>query len=242
MVMSNPYFELDIAGQGGSPLVAPNNAEGSPFRIVRELEKADYLRYTPFLRYNRSEEVGSMQTDAPLVKIRQSHHRVARLIAEGKRLNEVANLTGFASSYISVLQQDPTMKELIAFYESKVQTKFQDLIDKMKDMSADAMAELHERILQNPDMVSTKDLVSLAKMVLDRTGYPAETKNKVDIKAGLDSETIAFLKERAASGNSAFTKVISRLESPKAIIYQNENTEMPIELLEYAEEEEVLID
>jgi hypothetical protein len=67
----------------------------------------------------------------PLKKARAIHHKQAQLLAAGHSNEEVASIIGTTSARISLLRNDPTFRELIAFYS---------------DQSAEIELETHKRI------------------------------------------------------------------------------------------------
>lgn len=107
----------------------------------------------------------------PIKKITERHHMVARLLAAGTKEGEVAALTGFDNARISVLKNSPAMVDLIALYREEVDASFAHVLDHMSGLSKDAILELRERLEEEPEAFSVKELKEVAELALDRTGH-----------------------------------------------------------------------
>src|ERR1700742_1249618 len=93
----------------------PRGHEPKPVNIlgVRELAPGDLTTLTTTKR-------------APVVlRLRESHHMLARMFAAGLRQKEIVERTGYSASRISTLYADPAMKELIASYAAKLTEGFE---------------------------------------------------------------------------------------------------------------------
>ena len=130
--------------------------------VTREISTADLGLLATMDRGSESGE---------LKKIGERHHMVARLLAAGTPPGEVAACTGFSASRISILQNSPAMKELIALYQKEVNAQFSQVLDHMAGLSTDAILTLRERLEENPDDFSVKELIGVAELTLDRTGH-----------------------------------------------------------------------
>lgn len=113
-----------------------------------------------------------------LQRIRAVHHQAARLLATGMKAVEVSAVVGMSQSRISILLSDPAFKELVAFYSEREDARFNDVQDRMVLLGLDAAAELHERIVDDPEAVSTKDLIKVLSSALDRGGHAPKTRNE----------------------------------------------------------------
>src|SRR5262245_34162476 len=67
----------------------------------------------------------------PISKLRDSHHALARALAAGMKPGEASLITGYSLSRISVLQADPTFRELLEFYRSSTDEIYASLHDRM---------------------------------------------------------------------------------------------------------------
>lgn len=129
--------------------------------IVRELELSDII-------------VGTQTTlgkKAPtLQRLRDTHHYIAKLLAQGLPAVEVSAISGMSQSRISVLQNDPAFVELLEFYRERAQESFVDVVDRLKILATEATAELHHRIIEQANDLSVNELIRIAEMGHDRSG------------------------------------------------------------------------
>lgn len=114
----------------------------------------------------------------PLKKIKETHHRLARLLASGLKPVEVAAITGFTQSRISILKNDPAFQELLAHYANTVESKWADMHEQLAGVSLDVLHELRDRLHDSPESMSTDQLMKFLDSMLDRTGYGVQTKSK----------------------------------------------------------------
>ena len=128
----------------------------------------------------------------PLQKIRSRHHQLAQLLAMGKTDWETSLALGYSPSRISVLKADPTFRELLAFYERQQQDLHLDISARLTGISMEALETLQQRLDDDPDEFSNRELMDLAELSLDRSGYGKSS--TVQVMHGLDEETHAFLK------------------------------------------------
>lgn len=110
-------------------------------------------------------------TPKSLLRIHASHHSLARCLAAGMRPAQAALVTGYAPSRISILQNDPTFKALVADYQAEAKSVFADLADRMSELSLDAMEILQERLQVNPEGFTIPILLDIIKAFADRTGH-----------------------------------------------------------------------
>lgn len=116
----------------------------------------------------------------PMKKLRDSHHRVARLMAMGLRPGQLATATGYSHGRISTLAQDPAFQELVAHYRSLVDDSFKEVADDYYDtLSANriiAARLLNDKLCDaDPDDIGFRELVLIHADAADRTGYPKRT-------------------------------------------------------------------
>lgn len=151
--------------------------------IERELEESD---------------IASLLTErgvkAPqIVQLRERHHALARLIAEGHKPKEAAIMCRYTQSRLSILQGDPAFQELIAHYRTVVNEQFVDFQQKLADLAIDAAGVLQERLEDAPEKVSDAMLLQIVTVGADRTGHGPSQKTEVNVKIGMA--------ERLASAN-----------------------------------------
>ncbi len=108
----------------------------------------------------------------PRARMKNSHHQLARLLAEGRRPQECSAILGHAPSTISSLQGDPAFKELVSYYEAQVREVFLDVHQRLANLGMDVIEELQERVIEAPGDFSPKELREIAEMALDRSVAP----------------------------------------------------------------------
>lgn len=106
-----------------------------------------------------------------IARLRESHHAVARLIAKGLRVAEVSSQTGYSISRLSILQNDPSFIELVAFYREDSERVSKEMEAQFLLVGLDFMQELHERLLDSPNELSDAMILEAAKQFLDRAGF-----------------------------------------------------------------------
>jgi hypothetical protein len=133
--------------------MAPSRA----IRVVREITRDDlkFIASAP-----SSESKGAVQT------LRAAHHQVARMLSQGRPLAEVSLTTGYSSNYIRRLQDDPTFQELLAHYGAEQDLVLADVWGQMRDLGLDTLAQLRERLENEPKTFSNTQLLEQIKLLL----------------------------------------------------------------------------
>jgi hypothetical protein len=159
---------------------APKVLRKEPFAwaIVRDLNEADMevLQNPP-----------KTGIKAPsLQRIRNTHHMLARLLAEGKKPTDISMITGFSPGRISSLQSDPMFVELMAYYSAQVESQYLDVHARLADLGVTSLEELRERIEETPEKFSVRELLEIMKETLDRSAAPSKGggggKTNIEIK------------------------------------------------------------
>lgn len=129
-------------------------------------------------------------------KLRDSHHRIARLVAAGLRTKDIAERTGYAQNRISTLCQSPAMQELVARYREKVEESFVDSIDAYYETATNNMLAAERQIADRLDEADAegetlpmRDLIAISRDAADRFGYGKKATNvniNVDFAAQLE--------------------------------------------------------
>ena len=136
--------------------------------VVRELTSADLVLLDV--------ERGLKPTHVK--RLRDSHHKAARLIAQGLPMWEVSAHTGLTPSRISVLKSDPSFTELLALYQKEVgevnRAAYADNVQKVAALHSDTIDEIHDRLDNEPDKLTMGDLLDIAKMTGDQTGLSSK--------------------------------------------------------------------
>ena len=125
---------------------------------------------------------------APIQRFRDSHHKMARLFAAGLRVSEVAELTGYSVSRVSLFHNSPAFQALV---EDK--RKVED------EVAKDAISQYNQLILSNglkaerklsdklddddeSEEMSVRELISIARDAAYRVGLSKRTvQTNVDI-------------------------------------------------------------
>ena len=131
--------------------------------------------------------------NAPLAAIRDPHHMLARLLAEGKPIVEVSAVTGYSTTRIRTLQADPSFKELIAHYSEQKLFAEADITAQVKHIALTAGAVLQERLEAEPDSFSNEELRRLHEGSLDRIGHGPSA--NVNHSINNPAEILAALKD-----------------------------------------------
>jgi len=144
--------------------------------IVRDLVPADLAAITS--------EKGS---EAPALKrITDRHHALARNLAGGMAEGEAALVCGISNSRISILKADAQFQELLNFYRGEVNLVYQDMHEKLAGIASTALDELQDRLEDAPEKVSTGQLMELAKLGADRTGFgPQSQQTNVNVNVDM---------------------------------------------------------
>ena len=159
-------LELRTVGRPAAPLT---------FNIEGELDMLDLVA----LREPRE------STAPPIKKLRERHHALARYLAMGTHPGEAGIICGYSASRVSILQGDPTFKELVAHYRGCATERYYDGHSAMSELHIDAIEELRERLEEQPEEFTQGQLMELAKLTADRTGLGVSTKTEVNLKDGL---------------------------------------------------------
>lgn len=153
--------------------------------IISSISEEDLL--------NRSEGA-LVSSEAPtLSRIRGIHHEIARLLASGLKPADVSAATGYSLSRISILQKDPSFRELLSFYESKSDEVFVDVRKRMAVLGLDAASELADRLENKPETLSNSQLIEITKASLDRAGFSPVTKT-VNVGVQISADELESLR------------------------------------------------
>lgn len=145
--------------------------------VVRELDETD-------LGVLVAEEKGS--TPSPIKRISERHHALARQLAAGTTVSEAALICGYDISRVSILQADPTFKELVEFYRQDITRETRGLHERMYGLSMEAAAVLSERLEEESEKISVGQLIEVLKMGADRTGFgPQSTSTNLNVNVDL---------------------------------------------------------
>jgi hypothetical protein len=142
--------------------------------MTNEERRMDDLGLEILNEVDQVEEVGEGEVPVPtlnLVRIRDSHHAVARMIALGMKPAEVSLQTGYGLIRIYTLARDPSFQELVQFYQNSESEGHKDLQFQIALLARDAVQALHERVLDDPDQFRPSEMTEVVKVSLDRAGF-----------------------------------------------------------------------
>jgi len=138
-----------------------------------------------------------------IAKLRDPHHRIARLFAAGLRTDEVVARSGFSYSRVLALANTPAFKELIAKYREKVDASFIATMDDYHEIATSNMLKAEVQISERLEtaeeegtQLPIRDLLAISRDAADRFGYGKRNMNvnvNVDFAAQLE-KTIARTK------------------------------------------------
>lgn len=134
----------------------------------------------------------------PIKRISERHHALARALASGTPSGEAAIVVGLTPSRVSILLDDPSFKELVAFYRTKVEAQYIGMHEVLAGLSKDAALELQRRLEEEPDDLTVNALVEITKMGSDRTGFGPKSTQDVNVNVGL-SARLQEARERVAA-------------------------------------------
>lgn len=130
-------------------------------------------------------------------KLRDNHHRVARAIANGLSNALIAETCGLSVSRVNVLRAAPAVIELVAHYRAMLTAEWvresDPVIDFMRSNALKAQAMLSDKLddaAEREEFLPTRDLLGIAELGLDRTGYGKLNKNvniNMDFAAHLEA-------------------------------------------------------
>lgn len=140
---------------------------------------------------------------ADLKKIREKHHHVARLVADGLQQRMVASITGYQESYISILLNNPSMIELVELYRIRNGKAVEIATEKLRTVGLKALEKLDAKI-ENDDL-SNLELIATSKLGLDRGGLgPSSTHRNLTEQHVFDHAKLAELSKEARRRNSEY--------------------------------------
>lgn len=186
--------ERSLVGRG------KGKAELSAF-VTRDLTQADIDQ--------ANERSVGVSSSAALSKLRDRHHMVAQMLARGLRPTDIANITGYSVSRISVLKADAAFAELVEMYRGQAQEVFSNTLNKMKALTDDALEVLQERLEENPESLTNTHLLKLVEAVGDRAGF-APTQKNINFNVPVDADRISAIKNRVKQRQVGEVKQITQ--------------------------------
>ncbi len=131
-----------------------------------------------------------------IANLRDTHHRIARAVAGGLSNGDIAATCGISYNRVSILKSDPAFMELVAHYRAILTAEWAEAADPVTDylrqnaLKAQAMlSDKLDHATEQGEFLPTRDLLGIAELGLDRTGYGKVNKNvniNVDFAAKLE--------------------------------------------------------
>jgi hypothetical protein len=103
---------------------------------------------------------------SPIARIKHAHHSLARRIALGESPGVISAATGYSPGYIATIQRDPAFQELLSYYTTQAEQIFIDVAERMRDLGIASLEELQNRLDENPEEWSRRELMELAELML----------------------------------------------------------------------------
>lgn len=114
--------------------------------------------------------------------LRETHHRLARMVAAGLRVEEILNLTGYSYNRLLQLKQDPAFQELVTQYRGKVDEAWVRSQDEVQETAAELIrrglrqVEAHyDEADESGELIPLRTLVTVSADLMDRFGYGKKT-------------------------------------------------------------------
>ena len=153
------------------------------------------------------------------VRIRDSHHRVARLAASGLRNGDIAARTGYTCARVSQILQSPAMQDLVTKYRERVTEAWVQDIGDDYNMARESWRlaqrlrlDALEAAMDGDREIPLRELNAIAFDGEDRFGT---TKKSTNIN--LNADFAAELEKALSRSNSAEAKVIQVEATPDGI-------------------------
>lgn len=133
-------------------------------------------------------------------KLKDHHHRLARLVASGLRTHEIMERAGVSYTRFITIRKDPAFIELVAKYRGKVDEAWAREQDAYANVAVSNMLKAEVMLAEKLEIAEeegiplpTRDLIAISRDAADRFGYGKRNMNlnvNVDFAAQLE-KTIA---------------------------------------------------
>lgn len=155
--------------------------------------------------------VRAKRTEPAIARLRDPHHRLARLIASGLKVNEAAIEAGFSLARAYVLHADPSFQNLVESYRKDIREAFvsgqEDYYNEVTALNRKALRHIHEhfdKAEEEGDLVPLRMAHSVFTDTSDRVGIPKKSTSinvNLDFAAKLE-ERLKRARERSAEVQS----------------------------------------
>ncbi len=110
-----------------------------------------------------------------VLRIRHTHHTIARLMATGEKNTTISAMTGFSLARLSTFRRDPAFQELVAFYQTKKDEIFVDVHKQLARVGGLALELIEDRLEKDGDSIPLKELREVMREVFERSVAPAKS-------------------------------------------------------------------
>lgn len=157
------------------------------------------LAVRPLTRDDLSVLVEKRPAQGIVKTFRDSHHRIARLVASGIRNDQICLHGGVSITRLCTLRNDPAFAELVSQYRERVTEKFEEEVSSFFEVATSNMLKaevmLGDKIdaaIESDEFLPTKDLIAISEGRADRFGYPkqksvTQTNINVDFASALEA-------------------------------------------------------
>lgn len=123
--------------------------------------------------------------DTPIVQqFRDPHHRLARCLASGMRVEEAAELCHYSISRVYMFSADPAFKNLVAHYREIITEEFKAAQQDFAELASANMMKAERMISEKLDkadaegeLLPTRDLLAISRDGADRLGFGKKNTN-----------------------------------------------------------------
>lgn len=175
-------------------------ATGSGFSVGRgRRPQLKVLGTRPLTEEDLMEAATKPVEGTPGIKaLRQSHHTLAKLLAQGTKQQDAAVITGISTSRISILKADPSFAELLSYYTAMEEEGWKnaraDMRERLTGLGFDSIETLAARLEEDPDGFSNDALMKLVELTTDRIGHGKTSSQNVKVTHALDDATLARIR------------------------------------------------
>lgn len=185
---------------------------------VREITKEDLA-----LLYEKRTNVVTIS------QIRDSHHRVARMVAMGARDAEIAEACGYSIQRVRTLRPDPGFKQLVAEYREMITEAWKEEVSAYEKLATSNMLKSERMIADRLDKadeeevpVPIKDLLAISRDAADRFGFGKRQTN-INVNADFASQLEKMINRSKTIDGTATTvdpaPTLAPAEGPPAPVH-----------------------
>lgn len=143
----------------------------------------------------------------PLERVRTTHHLAARELALGRKVVDVAAVTGYTPQRISDLKNDPTFRDLVAHYRAQHDERRLNVQERLEALGIALTEEILERLEAVPESFSNEELRRWAETALDRAGHGPQATRTLNVNSRSVSLSL-IEKIKAEVGDGAEVKLL----------------------------------